>query len=178
MFISFWERGRETECKQGRSTERDGDTESEADSGLWAVSTQPNAGLELTSHEIMSWAKVGHSTDRATQAPLVLLSLSHFPSIVLHCTPDCPSSIYWHNSPSWFVHSFKYLVLGPALAACLGSHWFFGCYHLQILKTSSRLYITSSQACFPTAYLTRADFLSSSIFSHLFQFMIVRDAMH
>ena len=34
--------------------EREGDTESEAGSGLRAVSTEPDAGLELTDPEIMS----------------------------------------------------------------------------------------------------------------------------
>ena len=34
--------------------EREGDTESEAGSGLRAVSTEPDAGLELTDHEIMA----------------------------------------------------------------------------------------------------------------------------
>ena len=40
--------------------EREEDTESKAGSGLWAVSTEPDAGLELTDHEIMTWAEVGH----------------------------------------------------------------------------------------------------------------------
>ena len=34
--------------------EKEGDTESEAGSRLWAVSTQPDAGLELTDREIMT----------------------------------------------------------------------------------------------------------------------------
>ena len=37
---------------------------------LWAVSTEPDAGLELTDREIMTWAEVGRLTDQATQAPL------------------------------------------------------------------------------------------------------------
>ena len=49
--------------------EREGDTESKAGSRLCAVSTQPDAGLELTDHEIMTRAKVGQLTNRATQAP-------------------------------------------------------------------------------------------------------------
>ena len=36
----------------GRDREREGDTESEAGSRLPAVSTEPNAGLKLTNHEI------------------------------------------------------------------------------------------------------------------------------
>ena len=34
--------------------EREGDIESEAESGLGAVSTEPDTGLKLTSHEIMA----------------------------------------------------------------------------------------------------------------------------
>ena len=49
--------------------EREGDTEWEAGSRLWAVSTEPNAGLELTNYEIMIWAEVGRLTNWATQAP-------------------------------------------------------------------------------------------------------------
>ena len=54
----------------GGGSEREGDTESEAGSRLWAVSTEPDVGLELTDCEIMTWAEVGHSTDWATQMPL------------------------------------------------------------------------------------------------------------
>ena len=49
--------------------EREGDTESETGSRLWAVSTEPEAGLELTDREIVTWAEVGRPTDQATQAP-------------------------------------------------------------------------------------------------------------
>ena len=49
--------------------QREGDTESEAGSRLWAVSTEPDMGLEPTDREIMTWAGVGRSTDWATQAP-------------------------------------------------------------------------------------------------------------
>ena len=37
--------------------EREGDTESEASSRLQAVSTEPDAGLELTDGEIVTWLK-------------------------------------------------------------------------------------------------------------------------
>ena len=56
----------------GGGAERAGDTESEAGSRLWAVSTEPDAGLEHTDREIMTWAEVGCLTDQATQAPLNL----------------------------------------------------------------------------------------------------------
>ena len=54
----------------GGGSEREGDTESEASSRLRAVGTEPNAGLEPTDHEIVTWAEVRRSTDWATQAPL------------------------------------------------------------------------------------------------------------
>ena len=53
----------------GNGAEREGDTESEAGSRLWAVSTEPDMGLEPTDREIMTWAEVGRLTDWATQAP-------------------------------------------------------------------------------------------------------------
>ena len=68
MFIYFWDR--ETEHERGRVREREGDTESETGFRLWAVSTEPDTGLELTNREIMAWAKVGHLSDWATQVPL------------------------------------------------------------------------------------------------------------
>ena len=49
--------------------QREGDTEAETSFRLWAASTGPDAGLELTDREIMTWAEVGPLTDWATQAP-------------------------------------------------------------------------------------------------------------
>ena len=72
MFIYFWERERERQSASGGRTVREGDTESDAGSRLWAVSTEPDAGLEPTDREIMAWARVGRLTDWATQAPLYL----------------------------------------------------------------------------------------------------------
>ena len=37
--------------------EREGDTDSESGSRLRAVSTEPDAGLELTDREIVTWLK-------------------------------------------------------------------------------------------------------------------------
>ena len=66
MFLFyFWER----ESVSRGGAEREGDTESEAGSRVWAVSTEPNVGLELTDHKIMTWTEVGCLTDWATQAP-------------------------------------------------------------------------------------------------------------
>ena len=58
--------------------EREGDTESEAGSKLWAVSTEPDAGLELTNREIVTWGEAGHSTDWATQVLLKCIFKSLF----------------------------------------------------------------------------------------------------
>ena len=62
MFIE-----RQSVSREG--AEREGDTESKAGSKLWAVSPEPNTGLELTDYEIMTWAEVGRLTNWATQAP-------------------------------------------------------------------------------------------------------------
>ena len=48
---------REREVSKG-GAEREGDTESKAGSRLQAISTEPDAGLELMNREIMTWAKV------------------------------------------------------------------------------------------------------------------------
>ena len=57
---------------------REGETESKAGSRLWAVSTEPDVGLELTECEIMTWAEVGRVTDWATQAPQVGIYLNRY----------------------------------------------------------------------------------------------------
>ena len=72
MFIFETERGR---AWAEEERERDGDTESEAGSRLWAISPEPDAGLELTDHEIVTWAEVGRPTERATQAPQEITKL-------------------------------------------------------------------------------------------------------
>ena len=41
----------------GGGAEREGDTESEAGSRLRAISSEPDAGPELTDREIMTWLK-------------------------------------------------------------------------------------------------------------------------
>ena len=48
---------RETECERRRG--REGDTESEAGSRLWALRTEPDKGFKLTYCEIMTWGVVG-----------------------------------------------------------------------------------------------------------------------
>ena len=49
---------RERQSMSREGTEREGDTESEAGSRLWAISPEPDAGLELTVCEIVTWAEV------------------------------------------------------------------------------------------------------------------------
>ena len=71
----------------GGGSEREGDTESETGSRLQAVSTEPDAGLELTDHEIMTRAEVGRLTDRATQAPLDLITFKHTCGLRPHQLP-------------------------------------------------------------------------------------------
>ena len=67
MFIHFLVR--ESESASGEGAEREGDTEFEAGSRLQAVSTEPDTGLELMNHEIMTWAKIWRLTNWATQVP-------------------------------------------------------------------------------------------------------------
>ena len=47
----------------GGGPERARETESKTGSWLWAVSSEPDAGLELTNCEIVTWAEVGRWTD-------------------------------------------------------------------------------------------------------------------
>ena len=70
--------------------EREGDTECEAGSRLWAVSTEPDMGLELTNCEIMTWAEVWCLTDWATQAPLYFIFLLAYFSLF----PKLPFSVF------------------------------------------------------------------------------------
>ena len=72
MFIFETERERERQSTSGRGAGREGDTESEASSRLWVVSTEPDMELQPTNCEIMTWAEVRHSTEWAIQAPQVV----------------------------------------------------------------------------------------------------------
>ena len=61
VFLFIFERERQS--VNGGGAEGEGDTESKAGSGLRAVSTEPDAGLELLDGDITTRAKVGHLTD-------------------------------------------------------------------------------------------------------------------
>ena len=108
MLIHFGE----TESWEGE--QREGGTESEAGSRLWAVSTEPDAGLKLMNHEIITWAEVGCSTDWATQAPhsscalFILFTLFCFTHPPTHL-PSATSSLFSvFNTKSFLkAHSFK-----------------------------------------------------------------------
>ena len=78
LFKCFYLFLRQRQSMSRGGAEREGDTESETGSRLWAVSTEPDAGLELTDREIMTWAEVGRLTDWATQAPLLHLFKKFF----------------------------------------------------------------------------------------------------
>ena len=73
MFIFERERERESASAWAGEEQREGDTESEAGFRLWAVSTEPNVGLEPTNCELMTRAEIRRSTDWATQAPLYFI---------------------------------------------------------------------------------------------------------
>ena len=61
--IYLFLRDRERQSMSRGGAEREGDTESEAGSRLLAVSTEPDAGLELMKRKIMTCVEVRHSTD-------------------------------------------------------------------------------------------------------------------
>ena len=65
MFVYLWDRHR----AWAGEGQRERETDSEAGSRLWAVSTESDTGLKPMNREIVTWAKVGHSTDWTTQAP-------------------------------------------------------------------------------------------------------------
>ena len=85
MFIYFWKTER-TEHRWGRGRERERHThthtESKSCSKPWAVSTEPDVGLELMNCEIMTWAEVRCLTDWATQVPLNKQTFKELPWLV------------------------------------------------------------------------------------------------
>ena len=76
-------------------------------SRLWAVSAQPDAGLQLRNHEIMTWAEVGCLTDCATQAPLSF----HFHLILP------PGLLAGWSSELFFPFQLLVWSLGPIVAS-------------------------------------------------------------
>ena len=74
MSIYFWD----SMHAQGRGRERG---EQEIQSGLYADSREPDAGLKPTNQEIMTWAEVGCLTNWATQVPLKLHKFLSFDTL-------------------------------------------------------------------------------------------------
>ena len=131
---------REIECEWGRGSERE--TGSEVGSRLWAVSAEPDMGLELTDCEIMTWAK-GTPTNWAIQAPLFVLLmwyimlvdlgiLNHFyipginPTwlwwmILISCIVECSLLIlcwgFLHLCSSWIL-AYGFLLCGIFVCFC------------------------------------------------------------
>ena len=95
MFIYFWERVRQS--ASGAGAERKADTESEAGSRLWAVSTESDVGLKLTYSEIMTWAEARRSTDWAT---LMLVTLQDSCQFLQTKTLACDPAVVFLNSYS------------------------------------------------------------------------------
>ena len=105
MFIFERERKREW-AGEGQ---REGDTESEAGSRLWALSTDHDAGLKLMSFEIMTSAEVRGLTNWATQ-----VSWAAFLCISVSCPGFSADVKPWsiHGTlytPMWCLRSFVQL---------------------------------------------------------------------
>ena len=64
MFIYIWERKRQSISREGAERWRQA-----PGSKVRAVSTEPDAGFEVTNCEIVTWAEVESLTNWATQAP-------------------------------------------------------------------------------------------------------------
>ena len=96
MFVFIYhERETETWVKE---QQRERDTESEAGSRFWAVITEPNTRLKLTNSEIVTWAKVRHLMDWATQVPLkALFKYSHWYYLHVNLSNSCFHSDQIYN---------------------------------------------------------------------------------
>ena len=81
-YLLLREREREHECRKGRERERERERERIL-SRLWAISTEPDAGLKLITHEITTWAEAKSQ---------MLNRLSH---------PGAPRSKNFKGSVSW-----------------------------------------------------------------------------
>ena len=104
MFI--FERDRERETTSRGEADREGDTESEAGSRLWAVSTEPNMGLELTNRDTMTWAEVRHLTNGVTQV------LQHAHTSNTNQQSQC--STYYESHPCTFdIKTFQLISDNP-----------------------------------------------------------------
>ena len=98
MLIYFWES--ETQSVRGRGSEEEGDTESEAGSRLWAISTEPDVGLELTNGEIRPELKSDAQQTEPPKHPCCSYFSIFFSSgNSVHLPPG------WHFWSNWEHHS-------------------------------------------------------------------------
>ena len=75
-FIYFWDRERQS--MNGGGAEREGDTELETGSRLWAISPEPDAGLEPTDREIVTWLKSDAQPTAPPRGPYFIFSNTLF----------------------------------------------------------------------------------------------------
>ena len=125
--------------------EREGDTESETGPRLWAVSTQPDVGLELTDHKIMTWVEVGCLTNRVTQAPLDWFLKYWFPGL----TFGHSDSICLRLGNLFFFFLIKNFLGGSHIADPWTSPWvFLDCFKLTSKQPKSRgTWVAQSVKC-------------------------------
>ena len=102
----------------GGGSQREGDTESETGSRLWAVSTEPDAGLKPTDREIMTWAEVRRLTDWATQVPQYWVLLTGADAGLLHTVLSFP-----HTESLWQLR-IKWVHLTALTVCCSDRHRF------------------------------------------------------
>ena len=100
MCLLTFERETDTEtgCAWGRGREREGDTESEAASRLRAVSTEPDAGLEPTNHQIVIEPKSQMDRSSTLLVRHTSLPVLMTPFLCAHLTP-CTSNTNVHEAP-------------------------------------------------------------------------------
>ena len=165
MFIFETERDR---AWMGGGAEREGDTESETGSRLWAVSTEPDAGLEPTNGEIMTWAEVGRWTN---QVPFNFSTLCwHIwlksGALVVTChglqlsfflmSAKCPSCSAFKIPLLWEISSY------PKVDGMYGDP------HLPVTwlwswSTQGQPYIISTPTHFPRLHIVICDYLSKCL---------------
>ena len=79
LFLRYRDRAR-------AERERERETDLKAGSRLRSVSTEPDAGFELTNCEIMTWAEVGGLTDWATRVPQLTFLYAYIYFLLLQKT--------------------------------------------------------------------------------------------
>ena len=125
MFYLFL-RDRDREQRQSMSrggAEREGDTERKAGSRPWAISAEPDTGLELMDCEIMTWADVGCLTNWATKVPLQFMINDKY-----HCVSlDILHTLQWPCEflalHSMLAHSLRTMGLNSVMKHSIMTLW-------------------------------------------------------